>query len=385
MIKRDQAYALNRVRAFSGTIMDAPGEVLDMLTLVLTLTHVKNISPNVPYVLAQGEAESGKSTLTKDLPMLLASNVFLVDRLSTSDAVRNRFLDRTPPDTLPFDDASKIWGPSGRQSTTNVATQLAVNSYADTGRVSVSRGGTTVEAPAYCVCFFNGLGDVLPNDVATRCIKVRLVKRSDGARRMRGAMSAPVRLEAEPLKAELHRWANSKRREMAQWLIENGHRIHPLLNDRLLQLWGPLFTIAHAAGGDWPGKCLNAFLSLGLDEAEKPVLQRDEQALLDTARIAVAKGVRTLFAADLVPELRKADAFYRKTGTDDLITLLVEVLGEPEEARDRTMEGKRGAGLGWSVAPVLIAAKELRESLQPERPETGQDRVQRYMTLREVR
>ncbi len=103
-------------------------------------------------------------------------------------------------------------------------------------------------------------------------------------------MSAPVRMEAEPLKAELRRWANSRRREMAQWLIENGHRVHPLLNDRLLQLWGPLFAIAHVAGGDWPQLCLDAFLSLGLDESEKPVLQRDEQALLDTARIAAAKG-----------------------------------------------------------------------------------------------
>ncbi len=48
------------------------------------------------------------------------------------------------------------------------------------------------------------------------------------------------------------------------------------------------------------------------------------------------------------------------------------------------MEGKRGSGLGWPVAPVLRAAKELRESLVPEQPEAGPDRVQRYMTLREA-
>lgn len=382
MIKRDQAYALSRTLAFMKTIMDAPEEHLVVMTLAVALSHVKYISPNVCYVLAQGEAESGKSTLTQHIPLLLASNPFQVSRLTSSDAVRNAFLERDEIDTLVFDDASKIWGASGRSSQMNIQTQLAVNAYSDLGTVAVSRSGTTVKARAYGVCFFNGLGDVIPDDAATRCIKLTLVKRAEGAKRMKNAGSPMVRSDAALLKKELHRWANSRRREMAAWLVENDHKIHPLLNDRLLQLWGPLFAIAHAAGGDWPQLCMDAFLSVGLDESEKPVVQRDEQALLDVARIATQSGARVLFFGDLVRGLRSLpDAFYRKAGTRDLYELLEEVMGESQPVRGRNMDGKVANAEGWAVAPVLREAAELQRSLRPAAPEAGEDRVARALRM----
>ncbi|HEY1700770.1 MAG TPA: DUF3631 domain-containing protein [Trebonia sp.] len=386
MSNRKQDYALNRVRRFISTVMHAPDEQLDAMALILALTHVKHISPNVPYVLATGAAESGKSTLTKDIPLLFASNPFIIDRLTTSDGLRNRFLERVSPDSFVFDDASKIWGASGRGSGTTGVTQLAVNGYADTGRVAVSRQGSTVEAPAYGVGFFNGLGDVLPGDVATRCIKFPTVAKPAGIRK-RPANSVPVRLEAEPLKKELHRWATANRREMAAWLIENGHRIHPLLDNRLLQLWGPLFAVAHAAGGNWPGLCMSAFLSLGLDESERPVRQRDEQALLDAAKVLTDSGREQLFTADLVPALQLLpDEFYRKVDTRYLVEdLLPQALGEPQLMRGRSLDGRTVRGEGWLASDIMDAAADLMEELNPAPATSGPDRVQRALTLTAVR
>lgn len=382
MNRREPGFALNVVRNFIETIMWAPEEQLDALTLILALTHVKDLSPNVPYVLATGKREAGKSTLTKNIPLLLASRTFIVDRLTTSQAVREVFLNAEPPDTLLFDDASKIWGESGRSSTTNVPTQLAVAAYEDTGKVSVSRNGSTVNAPAYAVCFFNGLGNVLPDDVRTRCIVFPTTAKPEGVRK-RGARTVPVRKDAEPIKLQLSRWANSVKRDAASWLIENGHRIHPLLDSRLLQLWGGLFALANAAGGAWPRKCMEAFLALGLDASEKPVVQRDEQALLDTARVIMNAGVDRVFTAELVPALRALpDPYYREVDTRYLVEdLLPRALGPSREMRGRSMDGDSVRGHGRMAGPILERAAELHDDLYPQPEQAGPDRVQRELTL----
>jgi Protein of unknown function (DUF3631) len=382
MSRREPDFALNVTRNFIEAIMWAPEEQLDALTLVLALTHVKDLSPNVPYVLATGKREAGKSTLTKNIPLLLASRTFVVDRMTTTEAVRNVFLNAEPPDTLLFDDASKIWGESGRSSTTNVQTQLAVAAYEDTGKVQVSRNGSTVEAPAYCVSFFNGLGNVLPEDVRTRCIVFPTTAKPEGVRK-RGARTTPVRKDAEPVKLQLSRWANTVKRDASAWLIENGHRIHPLLDSRLLQLWGPLFALAHQAGGQWPRRCMDAFLALGLDASEKPVVQRDEQALLDTAKIIMSAGVDRVFTAELIPALRALpDPYYREVDTKYLVEdLLPRALGPSREMRGKNMDGESVRGMGRMAAPVLAKAAELHEELYPEPEQAGPDRVQRELTL----
>lgn len=382
MSRRSTDYALNAVRNFAGAIMWAPEEHLDALTLVLALTHVKGISPNVPSVLATGAAESGKSTLTKNIPLLLASSPFIVDRGVTEQGLRNKFLEATAPDTLIWDDASKIWGQDGRRASTTIQTQLAVNSYEDTGKISVSRNGSTVDAPTYCVSFYNGLGDVLPSDVRTRCIEFPTRAKPPGVRTL-NARSKAVMLEAEPLKAELHRWTAQNKRAMETWLIDNGHRIHPLLNSRLLQLWGPLFAIAHAAGGTWPKRCRDAFLALGLDESEKPVPQRDEQALLDTARFIEQTGVDRVFTAELVPWLRELpNEFYRKADTAYLVTdLLPRALGPSREMRGKSAAGTVVRGMGRMAAPLLEKAADLYESLYPEPEQSGPGHVEQELTL----
>ena len=379
-----RAPVLTMTRNFISTLMWAPDEVLDAITLVLAVTHVKDSFTNVPFVLATGEAESGKSTLTKNIPLLLASRPWIVDKMTTDQGLKNKFLSENDrPDTVLFDDASKIFGEDGRRGRTSSVYQMAVNGYEDTAKVSVSRNGSTVDVPAYIVGFMNGLGDVVPGDLRTRCIKVKIVKKPGGIR-TRNARSVPVRQEAEPLKRELHRWAVSNRRVMEQFVLNGLSRVHPRMNDRLQQIWGPLFAVAHAAGGDWPKRCLDAFLILGLDESEKPVLQRDEQALLDAGKIALTAGSTVLFLAELVPVLREIpDDFYRKVDDDYLVTdLLPRALGPAKRVRGKVMDGgDTAAGEGWMIADVLERAAALHEELYPPPPDTGPDPVQQALTL----
>jgi hypothetical protein len=253
MSKRQSDFALNAVRNFIATLFWGPEEYLDAMTLVLAVTHVRDEFDAWPYVLVTSkEPKTGKSTLSRDIPALLASNFWRVSRNTTTDALRNRFLDREHPDSIGADDIGKFFGPGGTRGATSPLYQLAVDGYTRGATVSVSRNGVTQDLDAGAVWFMNGLGNAVPEDLGTRAIHFRL-RAKPAHVRMRSALSPAVRKEAEPLKAELHRWASSARRAMRQYVQAEVFRVHRLLTDRTMQLWGPLFAVAAAAGGAWPG------------------------------------------------------------------------------------------------------------------------------------
>jgi hypothetical protein len=386
MSRRSPDFALNAVRGFTGTLMWAPDDYLDALTLILAVSHAKDAFDSVPYVLATSkEPKVGKSTLTKDIPLLLASRPWRVSRNTTTDALRNRFLDREPPDVLLLDDASKIFAESGTRGTTSPLYQLAVDGYVKNATVSVSRNGQALDLPAYVMLFMNGLRNAVPNDLATRAIQFKLSPKPPEIR-MRSALSAATAKEAGPLKEELHRWAASHKKEMQDFLLSDVNRVHPKLTDRLMQIWGPLFAVAHVAGGTWPRRCLEAFLSMGLDEGEKPVVQRDEQALLDTAKIIMDAGADRIFTANLVPALRALPSdFYREVDDHYLVEdLLPRALGPSQEMRGRALDGRRVTGVGRLAGPILVAAADLRDELYPAPADRGPDRVQRELQLTEA-
>ncbi len=378
-------FVLNAVRGFIGTLMWAPDEYLDAMTLILAVTHVKSAFTTVPYVLVTGEPESGKSTLSTDIPMLLASNPWGVDRLTTTEALRNKFLDRVPPDSVLGDDISKTFGEGGTRGSTSIVYQLGVNGYRRTGKVSVSRNGVTQDVPAFIVMFMNGIGNAVPRDLATRAIKFPLKPKPDSVT-LRDALSVPVQREAEPLKTALHRWAGSSKKVMQQFMLDGVLRVHPLLNDRLRQLWGPVFAVAHAAGGSWPQRCLAAFLEMAVDESEKIPLLAEERVLLDAAKIASSFPVTVLFTAELIPALRLLpDGDFYDVDNDYLVKdLLPRALGPGKTTIGKSIAGRKVQGEARPVARILSDAAVLKEQLYPAPEDTGPDAVTAAMTLTEV-
>jgi hypothetical protein len=387
MSRRQSDFALNAVRSFIATMFWGPDEYLDAMTLVLAVTHVMDAFDAVPYVLVTSkDPKVGKSTLSKNIPFLLADRPWRVSANTTTDALRNKFLEREPPRAVLMDDASKFYGEAGTSRKTTPLYQMSIDGYEKNATVSVSRGGVTRDLPSYIMLFMNGLNNAVPEDLATRAVQFKL-KAKPAHVQMRSALSTAAAKEAEPLKAELHRWANRNKKVMQEYVQAEVFRVHPLLTDRAMQLWGPLFAVAAAAGGSWRQRCLNAFLVMALDEGERPVVQRDEQALLDTAKVIQRHGVDRVFTAELLPELRRLpDDFYSEVDDKYLVEdLLPRALGPAREMRGKAMNGTVVMAVGRMSAPILEKAAALYDDLYPAPEPAGPDRVQRELTMTAVR
>jgi hypothetical protein len=384
---RSSDYVLNATDRFIGTLWWGPDEYRWAMSLMLALTHVKDAFTSVPFALVTSDKPKvGKTTLSTDIPMLLADAPWEVNTLTTEPALRAKFMDRVPPKTICGPDISKLFGESGLNGRTSKVYQLLVAGYRRTGKVEVSVNRVSTQLPAYFVAFLDGLNNAVPGDLATRAIHFKLTAKPANIS-MRDALSIPVAREAEPLKKALHRWATSRQRDMQRFMLSGVLRVHPLLTDRLRQLWGPLFAIADAAGGEWPARCMAAFLEMALDENDKPVVLAEDRALLDTAKIIMKSGAVRVFTAELVPALRglPGDDFYTEVDDGYLVgDLLPRALGPASVLRGRSMAGKPVTGEGWAAAPVLEAAAALYEELSPEPAETGPDAVQRALTLTEA-
>lgn len=387
MSKQESDFVLNAVRSFITTLWWGPQEYIDALTLILAVTHVKDAFSSVPYALfTSDKPETGKTTASTHIPLLLADSPWEVNSMTTEPAMRAKFMDRVPPSAVLAPDISKIFGESGLHGRTSKVYQLLVAGYLRTGKIEVSVNRVSTRVPAYFVAFLDGLNNAVPADLATRSVKFRLTPKPPQVR-LRDALSVPAAKEAEPLQRALHRWAASNRNAMAQFLLDDVARVHPKLTDRKLQLWGPMFAVAHAAGGQWPRRCLTAFLEMALDTSDRPVLLAEQKALLDTALIALEADVAVIFTAELIPALRAlADDFYSEVDTRYLVTdLLPRALGPSANLRGTSIDGRDVTGDGRKVAPILRAAADLQEMLDPEPADAGADAVQRAMELKEVK
>jgi Protein of unknown function (DUF3631) len=388
MPARGPDYELNALRRFLDTLMWVPQEeYLDAITLILAVSHAMDVFTAVPYVLVTSDLPKvGKSTLSRDVPLLFASRPWRVSRNTTTEALRNKFTDREKPDSILLDDASKVFGESGTRAMTTPLYQLGVDGYVKNATVSVSRNGSSVDLPAFVMFWMNGLRNAVPGDLATRAIQFKMTPKPRKVRK-RDAMSAGVAKEAAPLKLALHRWAASHKDGMRRFTDNDVLYVHPLLTDRLLQIWGPVFAVAHEAGGQWPRKALDAFLAMALDEGGKPVLLAEDQVLADTAKILMQHGTDRIFTADLVSELRETgNELYEGMDTQYLVEdLLPRALGPSSPMRGRNLAGKYVTSTGRLAAPVLEAAAQLREDLTPEPVAVPQTAVQRELEMTEVR
>jgi hypothetical protein len=377
-------FVLDEVYRFVSTMFWGPEEYRRALTLLLAVSHVKDAFSAVPHVLMTSDRPgTGKTTATKNIPLMLASRPWVVGRTTTEYALMNKFLDRnTSPDSILADDVSKSFTESGTGGRGSKLYQLLVDCYLSNAKVSMSVNRVSTDVPAYAMAWMNGLNNAVPADLASRAIEFRL-KPKPRKVKLQDALSPGVQAEGEILREALHSWARSNTAQLRKFMQSGALRVHPLLTDRTLQKWGPLFALADAAGGAWPGACMDAFQLLGLDASEKTPVLPFQQVLLDTAKIVMDAGVDRVFTADLVAALReRPEEFYQQADDRYLVEqLLPRALGPVREMRGRSLDGTVVQGAGRMAAPILRAAAELHEQLFPEPEETGPDAVQRELTL----
>jgi hypothetical protein len=381
---------LDEISNFIRYLMWMPDEYADAMAAVLAVSHARDAFTSVPFALVTArKPKTGKTTLGVKVPLMLADLPFKVSKAVTEPAMMASFTDAEGTPNFVVDDAGKIFGESGMNGRGTKLYGILVDAYLDIATVSMSVNRVKSEYPAFMVCFLNGLNNAVPDDVRTRCVEFPLNVKPPEIR-MPTASSPAVRNEGRDLKEALHGWARANVRRMREYMNDGVLNVHPLLTDRLMEIWGPLFAVADAAGGEWPQRIMEAFLLMGLDAAERPAVFGYQQALLDTAKVvAAAKALPTvIFAAELVPALRalpEGDR-YRDADNDYLVSnLLPRALGKPENRTGRTMTGQRMQGLGWTASPVLEAAAELREQLFPAPEPRGPSTVQQALTLTAVR
>lgn len=381
------SFVLDEVLNFTASCWWGPEEHQRTLTMLYALSHVKDSFSAVPHVLATSNSPgTGKTTATTSLPLMLASKPWRVSKSTTEYSLLSKWQDRnSAPDAILADDVSKTFGEGGTRGTTSRLYQLLIDCYLSTGTVSLTVNRVAKDVPAYAMAFMNGLDNAVPRDLADRAIELRLKPKPPKVR-LQDALSPGVQAEGEILREALHGWARSHAKEMKAFMKSDALRVHPLLTDRTLQKWGPLFAIAHVAGGDWPRACMSAFQMLGLDASERVPLLPWQQALLDTAKVIMDAGVDKVFTAELVPALRELPyELYEKADDDYLVnTLLPKALGPSRELKGVSLSGRRVHGKGRLAAPILMAAADLRDSLAPQPPAPVRDALQDELTLSEA-
>jgi len=365
-------YIPNKVRQFISQLVYAKPAYLDVVTMALAVSHAKDAFTTVPYILATSDQPaSGKSTIALDVPMLLGDRMESIDRTTTRDALNNMFLERLTPNTA-WDDIGKIFGPNGTSgSTTNFYTVL-VKSYRKDATTSMSRNGARMTVSTYGMAWMNGLKNAVPQDLFTRSIHLQMEAAPDGVK-LRDALEDSVGGEAKILKEALHAWAGSHKEQFTGYMRNQVRTVHPKLEKRRRQTWGPIFAAASAAGGEWPRKIFDAFVAIALDSDETPTLVPDQKCLFDTAAILMERGLSEIFASDLIQALREVPdgQFYRDSDAEYLVrTLFTSAFGQPRKIAGKVLygpnAGQRGKALGWRAGPILKDAADMRDLLYPE-------------------
>lgn len=386
------SFVLDETREFIGSIVWAPGYVLDLMTLAVTLTHVlgnpkgRAVLTAVPHIMGYSKDWGvGKSTLFSQVPMLLADHPWQVGRGTTEPSINSKFL-AGPVNALVVDDMGKVFGENGLSGKLTKLYDLLVKSYTSDGVISVSANRVAKDLPVFCMAFMNGLEKSAPDDLLSRAIVIEM-KRKPARVRKANALSAGVKADAEALREALHGWAGSQVSFIEDFLLNEVIHLHPSLNDRLLQKWGALFALAHAAGGTWPGRIMTAFMRLALDASEKPPVLPFQQLLLDTAGIIEQYKVPVIFTADLIAELRELPDgdYYNKADNAYLVeTLFPKALGPSEDLTGLNLEGEMVSARGRKAGPLLRKAAQLYALINPEPEQHEPNAVQRELEMRKA-
>jgi hypothetical protein len=362
---------LNAVDTFVKSIAYSSKEARTALVLTMAVTHAVDAFPITPhFIVTSDQPKTGKSVMSAYIPLMLAFNAWKVGRNTTEAALIHKFMADEKP-TLIGDDISKVFGEAGENGKTSKLYQLLIDAVSKIATVSLSRGSVTRDFPSHTVAFLNGLHKAVPDDLKTRAVRVKAEKRPKGVK-LASALSPGTQARGAALYKPLHVWVRSNV-ELLEWFALNGLRkVHPKLIDREADVWGPLFAVAHAAGGEWPERCLSAFIALALDSSDQPVVLPDEQLTLDAAQIILDNNLATsgrVFTAELISELKLFPAKgydYAEMADLDLAQMLEQAFGPSMPIKGKTMTGEQASGQGRLTQPILAEAHAIKKRVMPE-------------------
>lgn len=117
--------------------------------------------------------------------------------------------------------------------------------------------------------------------------------------------------QVQKIPMDLFERNHSRRRRCLRWAEDAAEQLRNTQvqlpqhgNDRMLDNWLPLFAIAEAVGGEWPGRVRAAFDRLSIEEEEEAV---GPMLLADIKEIFEARRLDKLFSRDLVAGLTEME------------------------------------------------------------------------------
>jgi hypothetical protein len=275
----DLKFILEETAAFVGRYISAtPGQVTAM-TLYAAATYALQAFPTFGRLLFTSEREASGKTVAMMITAALAANP--LDASGTTYALQSALASAsnapeqlTP--TLYLDEVSEVFGRSGLVASRNPVAEILRKGYKAGATRAWSVNRSAEKYGIYTPFLMAGLRNAVPRDIRSRCIPLVMVPGTP-----REYFDAR---EAEPDAAAL---ADCLGQAVASRMPEiKGFRAkqvrHPKLRDRLLEVWEPLFAVAHVLGGqEWLNKCLEAFKEIALADAGPVSLSPRQQILCD--------------------------------------------------------------------------------------------------------
>jgi hypothetical protein len=354
-----ESYALDDGDEFVKRTLYCSKEQRTAIVLGCAVSHVVDAFTTVPFFLASAQVEqAGKTTVLHEF-MLMGAGGWL--SRPTSFAVTSKFAEAHMQGKRVLwglDEVSKTFGESGLGGRQNPIYDMLTERYMWTATHSISVNRVSTDVSSYGMTVMSGIGTSCPKDLRSRCIIIEMQPRPARVR-LESILSPSVRTEGKAAGEVLGRWARARQEKISDIFFNGLRRIHPKLVDRREQIWGPLFAVALAAGGDWYQRCMESFLALALNADDRPALTLRQQILLDSAAYLEQENRDRVLSADLLAHLRQLPdrpAYDRRALVNErFLRLLTESLGESVQMRDGSRAGK-----GRWAGPILEAAAALR-------------------------
>lgn len=267
---------LDYARELVGSAISAPDHYLDVITLACATTHKIDDFFSAPRILSLGEKGTGKSTVLT-VASYLAANAGPVTGVLAMTAPSYVADYRMNPHTTPvIDEVNHLFGEAGSNGkSSKFYTYLNQGYRRDTAYAQYQENRVTMRIPIFGIAFLAGLGLACPPDLRERSIVIKMEKARKNVS-VADFSDPNVRAAFQYGNRMLASWASS----LGRLSTTDVRGLHPELNHRTMDVWGPLFAIAQAAGDVWVKRLIVAFERIELD-AGVPVYAPETQLLLD--------------------------------------------------------------------------------------------------------
>jgi hypothetical protein len=271
---------LDYARKLVASALYAPDHYADVIAVACALTHKIDDVDSAPRILALGLKGSGKSTILK-IAYRLAANATPptgVKAMTGPSYVADFRMN--PRSTHLLDEVNQLFGEAGSNGkSSQFYTYLNQGYLRDTAYAQYQENRVKMQIPIFGVVFMAGLGLGCPDDTRDRSVVLKME-------------SAPAHVEVADFSLKETKEAfDYAGRMLASWVsrvpklnVSACRGLHPKLNHRRMEVWGPLFAVAMAADegepGEWTKRILTAFERIELNDGV-PVYAPEDQILLD--------------------------------------------------------------------------------------------------------